>query len=101
MRKLSGHPYNLSLTLFVEEYCSFADEDDDIRSQLQKFSDFDQLRTEIELRTSKRAGTNKNISNTPIIVKVFSPKVINLTVVDLPGVVKVVCFNLKTLVLTI
>jgi replication fork clamp-binding protein CrfC len=87
--------------LFVDEYCTFADEDDVIKSKRQRFKDFDKLRTEIELRTSKRAGTNKNISNIPIIVKVFSPKVINLTVVDLPGVVKVVCFNLKTLNFTL
>jgi replication fork clamp-binding protein CrfC len=64
-------------------------------SQRQKFTDFDQIRTEIELRTSKQAGENKNITDAKIIVKVFSPNVINLTVVDLPGVVKVVCFNLK------
>ena len=34
-------------------------------------------------------GSNKGISQVPINLRVFSPKVLNLTLVDLPGMTKV------------
>lgn len=53
------------------------------------FTDFDEIRKEIELQTIKIAGSNKGITNTPISLKIYSPKVVNLTLVDLPGLIKV------------
>ncbi|XP_043192796.1 dynamin-1-like protein [Amphibalanus amphitrite] len=53
------------------------------------FKDLDDVRAEIELETDKRAGTNKGICPEPINLKIFSPKVVNLTLVDLPGLTKV------------
>jgi dynamin 1-like protein len=35
------------------------------------------------------AGGLKNISTTPISLTIFSPKVLDLTLVDLPGLTKV------------
>lgn len=35
------------------------------------------------------AGNNKGINKTPINLKIFSPHVLNLTLVDLPGLTKV------------
>jgi replication fork clamp-binding protein CrfC len=35
------------------------------------------------------AGTNKGVSDSPINLKVFSPNVVNLTLVDLPGITRV------------
>ena len=32
---------------------------------------------------------SKGISNEPIILRIYSPKVVNLTLVDLPGITKV------------
>ena len=39
--------------------------------------------------TDRRAGKNKGISPEPIIVKIFSRTVVDLTLVDLPGMTKV------------
>lgn len=39
--------------------------------------------------TVRIAGKNKGIANDPIFLKVFSPEVVNLTLVDLPGITKV------------
>ena len=55
----------------------------------QKFEDFLDIMKEIEDDTAKIAGGNKGISDQPINLKVFSPHVLNLTLVDLPGLIKV------------
>uniref|UniRef100_K3XBJ4 Dynamin-type G domain-containing protein n=1 Tax=Globisporangium ultimum (strain ATCC 200006 / CBS 805.95 / DAOM BR144) TaxID=431595 RepID=K3XBJ4_GLOUD len=55
----------------------------------QKFTDFNEIRREIEKETERITGKNKGISNKSINLKVFSPYVLNLTLVDLPGVTKV------------
>ncbi|XP_058252644.1 dynamin-1-like protein isoform X4 [Hemibagrus wyckioides] len=53
------------------------------------YTDFDEIRQEIEAETERISGTNKGISNDPIHLKIFSPHVVNLTLVDLPGITKV------------
>eukprot|EP01048_Picozoa_sp_COSAG05_P010091 COSAG05_NODE_870_length_6849_cov_43.750519_3_plen_541_part_00 len=55
----------------------------------RKFIDFDEIRAEIEADTDRVAGGNKGISDVPINLKVTSPHVLNLTLVDLPGLMKV------------
>ncbi|XP_069380086.1 dynamin-1-like protein isoform X4 [Paralichthys olivaceus] len=55
----------------------------------QIFTDFQQIRREIETETERSSGENKGISPEPIYLKIFSPKVLNLTLVDLPGITKV------------
>ncbi|XP_077505050.1 dynamin-1 shibire isoform X1 [Amblyomma americanum] len=55
----------------------------------KKFTDFDQIRKEIEDETDRVTGTNKGISSVPINLRVYSPLVLNLTLVDLPGLTKV------------
>lgn len=39
--------------------------------------------------TNRIAGKNKGISKQPILLKVYSPHVINLTLVDTPGIARV------------
>ncbi|XP_063053616.1 dynamin-1-like protein isoform X2 [Engraulis encrasicolus] len=53
------------------------------------YTEFDEIRQEIENETERISGTNKGISDEPIHLKVFSPHVVNLTLVDLPGITKV------------
>lgn len=53
------------------------------------FRDFDAIRKEIENETEKLAGNNKGICPEPINLKIYSTKVVNLTLVDLPGITKV------------
>lgn len=54
-----------------------------------RFSDFRQVRQEIEQDTERVAGSNKGISTLPIVLKIYSHKVINLSLIDLPGIAKV------------
>ncbi|CAL8318486.1 unnamed protein product [Lota lota] len=53
------------------------------------FTDFEEIRQEIENETDRVSGSNKGISDDPIHLKIFSPHVVNLTLVDLPGITKV------------
>ncbi|XP_075116699.1 dynamin-1 isoform X12 [Leptodactylus fuscus] len=55
----------------------------------KKFTDFEEIRLEIEAETDRVTGTNKGISPVPINLRVYSPNVLNLTLVDLPGMTKV------------
>lgn len=55
----------------------------------RKFDDFAQVKQEIEAETARIAGSNKGINRQPINLKIFSPHVLNLTLVDLPGLTKV------------
>ncbi|KAK9494768.1 Dynamin central region-domain-containing protein [Lipomyces doorenjongii] len=55
----------------------------------RKFYDFSEVRREIENDTVRIAGNNKGINKQPINLKIFSPHVLNLTLVDLPGLTKI------------
>uniref|UniRef100_A0A8C5NAH4 Interferon-induced GTP-binding protein Mx n=1 Tax=Gouania willdenowi TaxID=441366 RepID=A0A8C5NAH4_GOUWI len=55
----------------------------------KKFTDFDEIRQEIEAETDRVTGANKGISPVPINLRVYSPHVLNLTLIDLPGITKV------------
>ncbi|KAL8948479.1 MAG: hypothetical protein Q9222_005338 [Ikaeria aurantiellina] len=55
----------------------------------QKFRDFSAVKREIENETSRIAGSNKGINRQPINLKIYSPHVLSLTLVDLPGLTKV------------
>ncbi|KAH7326723.1 Dynamin central region-domain-containing protein [Stachybotrys elegans] len=55
----------------------------------RRFNDFGDVKREIENETSRVAGTNKGINRQPINLKIYSPHVLNLTLVDLPGLTKV------------
>ncbi|KRZ60542.1 Dynamin-1-like protein [Trichinella nativa] len=53
------------------------------------FDNFEEVREEIENETNRLSGTKKGIHPEPISMKIFSPNVVNLTLVDLPGMTKV------------
>ena len=55
----------------------------------QRIRDFAQVKKEIETETARIAGHNKGINRQPINLKIFSPHVLSLTLVDLPGLTKV------------
>lgn len=55
----------------------------------RRFNDFSDVKREIENETSRVAGSNKGINRQPINLKIYSPHVLNLTLVDLPGLTKV------------
>ncbi|XP_058446499.1 dynamin-1-like protein [Malaya genurostris] len=70
-------------TVNVEEWGRFLH----IKNKI--FTDFDDIRGEIESETDRMAGDNKGICPEPINLKIYSTKVVNLTLVDLPGITKV------------
>lgn len=54
-----------------------------------KFFNFNEIRDEIVRETDRVTGRNKGISKASINLKIYSPFVLNLTLVDLPGITKV------------
>ena len=55
----------------------------------QKFHDFNKIRDEITRETESKVGRNAGISPAPINLRIYSPNVLTLTLVDLPGLTKV------------
>ncbi|CEI39274.1 Vacuolar protein sorting-associated protein 1 [Fusarium venenatum] len=55
----------------------------------QKFYDFSKIRDEISRETEAKVGKNAGISPAPINLRIYSPNVLTLTLVDLPGLTKV------------
>ncbi|KAL1130182.1 hypothetical protein AAG570_013120 [Ranatra chinensis] len=70
-------------TVKLEEWAQFLHKKEKI------FTDFDEVRNEIEAETGRKAGHNKGICPEPIVLKIYSTSILNLTLVDLPGLTKV------------
>ncbi|XP_075458829.1 dynamin-1-like protein isoform X1 [Ascaphus truei] len=77
------NPRHLSKGVEVDEWGKF------LHTKNKIYTDFDEIRQEIENETERISGNNKGISSEPIHLKIFSPNVVNLTLVDLPGLTKV------------
>lgn len=80
---VTRRPLILQLITCTAEYAEF------LHCKGKKFIDFDEVRKEIEAETDRVTGSNKGISNIPINLRVYSPNVLNLTLIDLPGLTKV------------
>uniref|UniRef100_A0A3B1JMT5 Dynamin-2 n=1 Tax=Astyanax mexicanus TaxID=7994 RepID=A0A3B1JMT5_ASTMX len=80
---VTRRPLILQLVNNKAEYAEF------LHCKGKKFVDFDEVRSEIEAETDRITGTNKGISPIPINLRVYSPNVLNLTLIDLPGMTKV------------
>ncbi|KAJ6714329.1 DYNAMIN [Salix viminalis] len=55
----------------------------------KRFTDFAAVRREIQDETDRETGRSKQISSVPIHLSIYSPFVVNLTLIDLPGLTKV------------
>ncbi|XP_078170665.1 phragmoplastin DRP1C-like [Carex rostrata] len=66
-----------------QEYAEF------LHAPRKRYTDFAAVRREIEVETDRITGKTKAISNMPIHLSVYSPNVVNLTLIDLPGLTKV------------
>ncbi|XP_026881797.2 dynamin 3a isoform X1 [Electrophorus electricus] len=80
---VTRRPLVLQLISATSEYGEF------LHRKGKKFTDFDEVRREIETETDRVTGGNKSISSVPINLRVYSPNVLNLTLIDLPGITKV------------
>ncbi|TYI43588.1 hypothetical protein ES332_A01G180100v1 [Gossypium tomentosum] len=65
------------------EYAEF------LHAPKRRFTDFAAVRKEISDETDRITGKTKQISNIPIHLSIYSPNVVNLTLIDLPGLTKV------------
>ncbi|XP_074795789.1 dynamin-1-like protein isoform X4 [Natator depressus] len=77
------NPRHLTKGIDAEEWGKF------LHTKNKLYTDFEEIRQEIENETERISGNNKGISPEPIHLKIFSPNVVNLTLVDLPGMTKV------------
>ncbi|XP_038163295.1 dynamin-2 isoform X3 [Cyprinodon tularosa] len=80
---VTRRPLILQLVNSKAEYAEF------LHCKGRKFVDFEEVRMEIEAETDRLTGSNKGISSIPINLRVYSPNVLNLTLIDLPGMTKV------------
>ncbi|CAH2068390.1 unnamed protein product, partial [Iphiclides podalirius] len=80
---VTRRPLILQLIHGNAEYAEF------LHCKGKKFTDFNEVRSEIEAETDRVTGSNKGISPVPINLRVYSPNVLNLTLIDLPGLTKV------------
>ncbi|XP_015255912.1 PREDICTED: dynamin-2-like isoform X5 [Cyprinodon variegatus] len=80
---VTRRPLILQLVNSKAEYAEF------LHCKGRKFVDFEEVRMEIEAETDRLTGSNKGISPIPINLRVYSPNVLNLTLIDLPGMTKV------------
>ncbi|KAM8723658.1 dynamin-2 isoform 2-T2 [Acanthopagrus schlegelii] len=80
---VTRRPLILQLVNNKAEYAEF------LHCKGKKFVDFEEVRQEIEAETDRITGSNKGISPIPINLRVYSPHVLNLTLIDLPGMTKV------------
>jgi dynamin 1-like protein len=55
----------------------------------KKFTDFNEIREEIVRDTDLKCGKNTGVNDLPINLRIYSPNVLTLTLVDLPGMTKV------------
>ncbi|KAI7744977.1 hypothetical protein M8C21_003209 [Ambrosia artemisiifolia] len=68
----------------AREYAEFA------HQPRKRFTDFAAIRKEIADETDRETGRTKQIASAPIYLSIYSPNVVNLTLIDLPGLTKVV-----------
>uniref|UniRef100_A0A7N0TDN9 Dynamin-related protein 1E n=1 Tax=Kalanchoe fedtschenkoi TaxID=63787 RepID=A0A7N0TDN9_KALFE len=67
----------------TQEYAEF------LHIPKRRFTDFAVVRQEIQDETDRITGKSKQISPVPIHLSIYSPSVVNLTLIDLPGLTKV------------
>ncbi|KAI7868478.1 Dynamin central region-domain-containing protein [Spinellus fusiger] len=79
----------LILQLITLNRADAADYGEFLHTQETKFYDFQEIKSEIERETARVAGENKGISRVPIHLRIYSPRVLTLTLVDLPGLTKI------------
>ncbi|KAK2179718.1 hypothetical protein NP493_476g04057 [Ridgeia piscesae] len=80
---VTRRPLVLQLINSKQKYAEF------LHCKGRMFTDFSMVRKEIEDETDRATGTNKGICNLPINLRISSPNVLNLTLIDLPGLTKV------------
>uniref|UniRef100_A0A183BJN7 Dynamin GTPase n=1 Tax=Globodera pallida TaxID=36090 RepID=A0A183BJN7_GLOPA len=71
-----------------EDWALFGHQPDEI------YADFQLVREEIERETERVTGSNKDISPVPITLTIYSSQAVNLSLIDLPGITKLLIRNM-------
>ncbi|THD18669.1 Dynamin-1 [Fasciola hepatica] len=82
---VTRRPLVLQLINARSEYAEF------LHLKNKQFTNFDEVRKEIEAETDRITGVNKGISNLPINLRVYSPNGELLTLPD-TGALKLICY---------
>uniref|UniRef100_A0A8C2WIW8 Dynamin-1-like protein n=1 Tax=Cyclopterus lumpus TaxID=8103 RepID=A0A8C2WIW8_CYCLU len=90
---VTRRPLILQLVHIDSEDCKKTSEENEewgkfLHTKNKTYTDFEDIRQEVVAETERISGNNKGISEEPIHLKIFSPHVVNLTLVDLPGITK-------------
>ncbi|GMJ04481.1 DYNAMIN RELATED PROTEIN 1C, DYNAMIN-like 1C, ARABIDOPSIS DYNAMIN-LIKE PROTEIN 5 [Hibiscus trionum] len=85
----SGIVTRRPLVLQLHKTASGAEYAEFLHAPKRRFTDFAAVRKEISDETDRITGKTKQISNIPIHLSIYSPNVVNLTLIDLPGLTKV------------
>ena len=80
---VTRRPLVLQLHQSEEEYATF------LHTGERRFTVGQEVRREIEEETERETGKRKGVSEKEIILRIYSPNVVDLTLVDLPGMTKV------------
>ena len=80
---LTSHLNSIPYLQTSQEYAEF------LHQPGKPYTDFGEVRKEIERETERRTGGSKKITSKPITLKIFSSKVVDLTLIDLPGISKI------------
>ncbi|XP_053992599.1 dynamin-A-like isoform X2 [Hylaeus volcanicus] len=74
---------NFSMDIAQKECGCFLHEPDKI------YVDFDLIREEIISETERLLGRTNSISPKPILLRIYSPRIADITLIDLPGIIKI------------
>ena len=80
---VTRRPLVLQLHQSDEEFATF------LHTGERRFTVGEEVKREIEKETEREAGKNKGVSEKEIFLRIYSPNVVDLTLVDLPGMTKV------------
>ena len=73
----------------VPDGCSADEWGEFLHKSGRRYHDFSEIRNEIEAETNRTLGSSKRVSPEPIRLCIYSPHVVDLALVDLPGMTKV------------
>eukprot|EP00887_Chlorella_sp_A99_P006729 scaffold3.g6729.t1 len=86
---VTRRPLILQLVKTAPASGQYAEWGEFLHLQGKRFYDFERIRQEILAETERVVGANKGVSDKPIRLKVFSPNILTMTLVDLPGITRV------------
>lgn len=86
---VTRRPLILQLVRTTAQPGQYAEWGEFLHAPNKKFYDFERIRQEIIAETDRLLGPTKGISDQPIRLRIHSPNVLTMTIIDLPGIARV------------